>query len=116
MTSQLTAINQTAFTELGQRLAHHRLNQNLTQQELAREAGVGVNTVYRIEQGRSTQLSNLLRIMRVLGLARNFDQLVPAFPLSPIEQLKLNKEQRKRAFARKEKARRPGGWKWGDES
>ena len=32
------------LAELGQRIACYRLNQNLTQQDLAREAGVGVNT------------------------------------------------------------------------
>jgi transcriptional regulator with XRE-family HTH domain len=116
MTAQLITTDKTIITELGQRLAHHRLNQNLTQHDLAIAAGIGVNTVYRIEQGLSIQLANLLRIMQVLGLAGNFDQLIPALPLSPLEQVKLSREQRRRASARKEKIQRPGGWKWGDES
>ena len=116
MANQLITFDPAALTELGRRLAYHRLNQNLTQQDLAREAGVGVNTVYRVEQGHSIQLSNLIRLMRVLGLADNFNQLVPVLPLSPIQQAKLGKEQRQRASVPKEKVKRPDGWKWGDES
>lgn len=102
--------------ELGKRLLRHRLNQNLTQQELADEAGTGVNTVYRLEQGQSTQLSNLIRILRSLGLVSNFDALVPESPPSPIEQAKLKKEQRKRASQRREEDGPSTSWKWEDDS
>src|SRR5271163_2424007 len=102
--------------ELGKRLLRHRLNQNLTQQDLADEAGTGVNTVYRLEQGQSTQLSNLIRILRALGLVSNFDALVPESPPSPIEQAKLKKDERKRASQRREERGPSAIWKWDDES
>lgn len=102
--------------ELGKRLLRHRLNQNLTQQELADEAGIGINTVYRLEQGQSTQLSNLIRILRALRLVSNFDALVPESPPSPVELAKLKKEERKRASHRKEEGGPSTSWKWGDES
>ena len=107
--------NQAVLDELGKRLARHRLHQNLTQEELAREAGTGINTVYRIEQGHSTQLSNLMRILRVLGLLSNLDALVPEPPPSPIEQAKLRREGRKRASHRKDEGP-AAGWTWDDES
>ena len=50
--------------ELGHRLARHRLNRNMTQAALAHEAGVSRSTVARLESGESTQLTNLLRILR----------------------------------------------------
>jgi len=102
--------------ELGKRLLRHRLNQNLTQQDLADEAGTGVNTVYRLEQGQSTQLSNLIRILRALGLVSNFDALVPESPPSPIDQAKLKKDERKRASQRREEDGSSTSWKWKDES
>ncbi len=102
--------------ELGQRLARYRLNQNLTQQELADEAGTGVNTVYRLEQGQSTQLSNVIRILRALGLVSNFDALVPEPPASPVEQAKLRKQERKRASQRTQEDSPSVEWKWNDES
>jgi transcriptional regulator with XRE-family HTH domain len=111
------SISETAILEeLGERLLRHRLNQNLTQKELADEAGTGVNTVYRLEQGQSTQLSNLIRILRALGLVSNLDVLVPESPPSPIEQAKLNKKQRKRASHRRKDESPSINWKWDDES
>ena len=104
------------LAELGKRLLRHRLNQNLTQQELADEAGTGVNTIYRLEQGQSIQLSNLIRILRALRLINNFDALVPESPPSPIEQAKFKKEERKRASQRREDNGPSAIWKWDDES
>ena len=116
MAIQSTTSDQESLMRLGQQLSRHRLNRNLTQQELARESGIGVNTVYRIEQGHSTQLSNLIRLMRALGLANNFDQLIPDLPVSPVEQAKIKKEERRRASSRKESPPQANTWNWGDES
>jgi transcriptional regulator with XRE-family HTH domain len=66
------------LTDLGARLAHLRLQRNLTQEELAHEAGVSKRTVIRLESGESTQLTNLIRVVRALGLLGNLDAFVPA--------------------------------------
>jgi putative transcriptional regulator len=102
--------------ELGQRIARYRLNQNLTQQKLADKAGTGLNTIYRLEQGHSIQLSNLIRITRALGLLNNFDSLAPEPPPSPIEQAKLKKKERKRASLRKGEDVPLTTWEWGDKA
>lgn len=98
---------------LGHRLQRHRLNRNISQEDLAREAGVGVNTVYRIERGQSAQLSSLIRILRVLDLISNMELLIPAPPVSPIAQARLGRQVRKRASrqATEEQAEEP--WSWG---
>jgi transcriptional regulator with XRE-family HTH domain len=63
---------------LGERLAGLRLARNLTQQELAEQAGLGLRTVQRLESGAAaTQLSGLLRVCRVLGLVEQLDTLIP---------------------------------------
>lgn len=105
--------NQTILEELGRRIARTRLNQNLKQDQLAKEAGVGVNTIYRIEQGHSTQLSNLIGVLRALGLTGNFDVLIPELPPSPIAQAKQKKEQRKRASQPTDE-KSTFGWRWND--
>lgn len=115
MQIQSESSNQAILEELGKRLARLRLNQNLKQEALAQEAGIGINTVYRIEQGHSTQLSNLIRILRALGLIGNLDALVPDSPPSPIEQAKLKRDERRRASQRREE-RLATSWKWGDEA
>ena len=92
----LTLSDTAVLHELGKRLAQHRLNRNLTQQSLAREAGISLRTLNRIECGEPSQTSNVLRVLRVLGLLDNLDALVPEPPVSPIQQLKLKGKVRQR--------------------
>ena len=105
------------LTELGGRLTRVRLDRNLTQSQLAEEAGVSKRTVQRLESGdASPQLSGFIRVCRVLGLVERFDLLVPEPVASPVEQLKLGGKRRKRAS--KVKAAKPAlkKWQWGNES
>ncbi len=105
--------------ELGQRVARHRLNRNLTQEELARQAGIGSATLKRIEHGSaSTQLSNFISVLRVLGLDHNLDLLVPDVPPSPVQ---LANIQRKNVRQRARSKRKPAAeadsptWTWSDD-
>jgi putative transcriptional regulator len=98
--------------ELGKRLAQYRLNQNLTQEALAHEAGISLRTLTRIESGAPSQTSNVLRVLRVLGLLDNLEALVPAPAVSPIEQLKLKGRVRQRASS-SAPARVAEPWAWG---
>ncbi|MBX3130172.1 MAG: helix-turn-helix transcriptional regulator [Polyangiaceae bacterium] len=99
---------------LGERLARVRLERNLTQTELADQAGVSKRTVERLEGGGSTQLSSFIRICRALGLLERLEQLVPPPVPSPIEQLALRGKRRLRARPRRTPVERKP-WKWGDE-
>jgi transcriptional regulator with XRE-family HTH domain len=100
--------------ELGDRLQRNRLNRNMTQAALAKEAGISERTIIRIEQGHSTQLSSLIRLLRSLGLLENMDALVPKPAISPIQQMKVQSKSRQRASSAKtEKASEP--WSWGDD-
>jgi len=109
------ASNEAVIAELGARLARHRLNLNLTQQDLADQSGLAVNTVARIENGHSTQLSNLVRILRSLGLLSNLGLAIPYPPPSPIEQAKVGAKERRRARApRKKPESEPGTFTWGE--
>ena len=83
---------------IGARLAGLRLAKNLTQSQLADQAGLGVRTVQRLELGATaTQLSGFVRVCRVLGLVERFDVFIPEPAVSPIAQLKLQGRQRRRA-------------------
>ena len=84
--------------ELGTRLAAQRLALNLTQAQLADEAGVSKRTIERMEAGATaTHLSAFLRVCRVLGLQDRIEQLVPEPAASPLAQLKLKGRSRRRA-------------------
>jgi len=107
--------DQAVLKELGARIARHRLNHNQTQEALAEQAGVSRPTVARLEQGSSTTLSNLVRVLRALSLVENLEALVPQPPASPIQQLRTKKKQRLRASASGASDAPRTPWKWGDE-
>lgn len=104
------------LNELGGRLAAARLDRNLTQTQLAEQAGVSKSTVQRLESGSvATQLSGFIRVCRVLNLVERFDMLVPEPVPSPIEQLRLRGRKRQRASAKRKAKAAPKKWQWGDE-
>ncbi len=104
------------LAELGRRLARSRLDRNWTQTELAQEAGVSRSTVRRLEAGESTQLTNLVRILRALGLLANLDALVPAPEVRPLQMLEREGRRRQRATGgRRKSTPRDSSWRWGDE-
>lgn len=100
--------------ELGGRIARYRLNKNLTQTGLAKEAGVSQRTLIRVEHGQSTQASNLIRILRALRILEHFETLIPEPALSPIQQLQLHGKSRKRASPKPGKSKSKKPWSWGD--
>ena len=97
--------------ELGQRIARYRLNRNMTQGALATESGVSTPTVQRLENGQSTQASNLIRILRTLKLLENLDALVPEPAISPLQQARMQGKTRQRASSPR-KRQTPTRWTW----
>jgi len=110
------ATDEAILSELGGRLARVRLEQNLTQAQLAEQAGVSKRTVERLESGSvATQLSGFIRVCRVLEIVERFDTLVPEPVPSPVEQLKLRGRKRRRASATKAVKPSSKQWQWGGE-
>ncbi len=100
--------------ELGGRLAQRRLELRLTQEMLAEQAGVSKRTVERIEAGATTQMSTLIRVLRVLELLDRLETLVPEAGPRPMDLVRLKGKARKRASG-KRKSLDKGPWQWGDE-
>jgi len=108
--------DQSVLREIGARIAAIRLNRNLTQAELADEAGVSKRTVERLESGHSVQIANLIRLFRSLGLLERLEVLFPESAASPVAQLKLQGKKRRRASTKRSPETSKKIWKWGDES
>lgn len=108
------------FAELGERVARTRLERNMDQRGLAREAGVSKVTVERLEAGEPVKMTSFVRILRALDLIDRLDQLVPEPLPSPLERLKTSGRQRQRASGRrgsgaeKKEGEPAGGWSWAD--
>lgn len=110
------ATDDVVLAELGGRLARIRLERNLTQGQLAEQAGVSKRTVERLESGAvATQLSGFIRVCRVLGVLERLDTLVPEPVPSPVAQLKLHGRQRQRASTTKAVTSSAKKWQWGDK-
>jgi transcriptional regulator with XRE-family HTH domain len=100
---------------IGERLARLRLAKNLTQQQLAEQAGLGLRTVQRLDLGAAaTQLSGFVRVCRVLGLVERFETFVPEEAASPMAQLKRQSRKRQRATGKKASSGKPKKWTWGE--
>lgn len=105
----------TILAELGGRLEQRRLELRLTQEMLAEQAGVSKRTVERMEAGATTQISTMIRILRVLELMDRLETLVPDTGPRPMDLVRLKGKARKRAGGK----RKPGDeepWRWGDET
>ncbi|MFH1529742.1 MAG: helix-turn-helix domain-containing protein [Pseudomonadota bacterium] len=100
--------------ELGRRIAQRRIDLGLSQADTARAAGLGKRTVERLEAGADSQLSTLLRLLRVLDLTDGVEALVPSVGISPMDLLKLKGKERRRA-PRGDAPRAESAWRWGDE-
>lgn len=101
--------------ELGARLRRHRLSLDLTQAQLAHEAGVSKRTLERIEAGGSVAASSLIRILRALDLLGNLEALVPDLRRSPMELLELRGRERQRASGTTELNPPAEPWVWGED-
>lgn len=107
-----TAPSSVVTATLGRRLDALRLSRNITQADLAREAGVSRSTMTRLADGQGVSLDSFVRIMQALKLSDHLEALLPATPVRPIEQLRFEGGERQRARAKKETS---PTWQWGDD-
>ena len=69
--------------ELGSRLKDVSKSVKIIQQkELALNAGVGLDTIVRLECGSSISTEKFIRILRVLDMLENIEEFIPEPPIS----------------------------------
>ena len=101
-------------TEIGSRLARLRLSRNVTQAMLARDAGIGLRTLRRLEAGESSTLDTFLRVILALELDEAVLGTVPAGQVRPIERVSRTGSERRRARPQPQDDQDPT-WTWGDD-
>ena len=107
--------DQVVLQEIGERISEHRLQMNLTQRDLAAQAGVSLSTLVRLEDGNGVNMVNLVRILRVLGLLENLEIVLPRPAASPVALLERKGKKRLRASGTRKQSGPPENWVWGDE-
>jgi len=103
-----------ALAEIGERVAHRRVEAGLTQAKLAEEAGVSKRTVERLEAGSSVQLTSLVRLLRTLSLLGGLEAALPPAAPGPMELLQRGRTRQRVKPGASDKA--PERWHWnGDQ-
>ncbi|NOX42662.1 MAG: transcriptional regulator [Gammaproteobacteria bacterium] len=100
------------LAEIGGRVARRRLDLQLTQADVAEQAGIAKRTVERTESGASAQMSSMIRILRVLDLLPGLDGLIPDAGPRPMDLLKRKGKVRQRASSRRRTDRPDKPWSW----
>lgn len=103
------------LVELGERIARYRLDLQLTQADVAEQAGIAKRTLERIEAGSSAQMTSIIRILRVLDLFSGLDDLIPASEPRPMDLLKSKGKIRQRASSHRHSNQVSEPWVWNDK-
>jgi transcriptional regulator with XRE-family HTH domain len=80
---------------LGEQLRNLRLRLNLRQDELASRAKVSSVTISRLESGKGSSLSTLIKVLQVLRREDWLEQLAPKASVSPIQIHALGKPRQR---------------------
>jgi putative transcriptional regulator len=107
--------NRALLEELGHRIRRARLNRNLTQAELAKQAGISRGALQKAEEGGAMTTETMLNILRGLSLLSQLEQFLPEPPPSPVQLAKLQGEVRQRASGKRKKKQpsKPAtAWTW----
>ncbi len=95
--------------EFATRLARIRKTKGYTQSELAKEAGIGVATLRRIESGQDCQFGSWIKIFMALDMIHVIDELLPNSFNSPKAEVLAGKPRNRRKLST------PPGVIWRDE-
>ena len=95
------------------RLESIRLSRNTTQKQLAKEAGVSLRTIGRLENGEGVSLDTFIRVVIALRIQHHLESMLPDPSVRPIERVGIGRRQRRRA---RPSSSGGGGatWAWGD--
>ena len=89
-----------AVQEIGRNLRLMRLNQDLSQQELAVQTGLSRLTISQVENGRPASTLTLVQLLRALGRLDVLEVLEESAAISPLQAVRLARQQRQRASRR----------------
>jgi transcriptional regulator with XRE-family HTH domain len=104
------------LAELGKRIVDRRISLQLTQAELAEQAGISKRTVERVESGASAQMAGIIRIFRALDVLPGLDLMLPETGPSPTDLLRRKGKTRLRASSRATSSSAESPWTWKDDA
>jgi transcriptional regulator with XRE-family HTH domain len=85
--------------EIGSNLRARRVGAGVTQEELARRAGLGLGALKHLESGSGANLTTLVKVVRALGAEDWLSALAPP-PEPTVSPMQLLRERRRAAPGR----------------
>jgi transcriptional regulator with XRE-family HTH domain len=83
--------------ELGRRVRQKRLAKNLTQESLAKMAGVSRITIGNLEKGQAVTLLTFVQVLHSLGSLDGLESFLPDLGPSPLQVAKMKGKKRQKA-------------------
>lgn len=104
----IQAASDTALVRtLGAFIKHHRVQQNKSQAQLAKEAGIVRSTLSLFENGENTSLLVFIQLLRALKLLNILQQFEINQELSPLQLAKLEQTKKTRARRKNTEGKNP---------
>ena len=110
----LSATSSEIEAALCERLESIRLSRNMTQRQLAKEAGVSPRTIGRLAKGEGVSLDTFIRVLTALKIQQSLESLLPDPTVRPIERIGATARERRRAHPTAQGSE-VSAWSWGDE-
>lgn len=112
-----SASSEQVIEAFGQRLNDIRLSLNISQTQLAKEAGVSRSTLTRLADGQPISLDSFIRVMQALNLSEQLAGLLPDPSIRPVDRVRLEGKERQRASGKSSEKNTTDSipWVWGDE-
>jgi transcriptional regulator with XRE-family HTH domain len=85
--------------EIGRNIRARRIGAGVTQEELARRAGLGLGALKHLESGAGANLTTLVKVVRALGTEDWLSALAPP-PEPTVSPMQLLRERRRAAPVR----------------
>lgn len=95
---------------IGTYIKHHRLEQNKSQETLAKAAGISRSTLSLLERGETVTLATLIQVLRVLDQLHLMESFVVHKTISPLVLAKMEKDKRQRASSKKKNETDKSDW------
>ena len=95
---------------IGAFIKHHRMEQNKTQDVLAKAAGISRSTLSLLERGETVTLASVIQVLRVLDKLYVLEVFSVQQDISPLMLAKMQKNKRKRASGKGDETQNENDW------
>ncbi len=98
----IKALSDKALLEfIGHFIRHHRINQNKSQSDLAKESGIDRSTISEVERGYKSNTLTIIQILRALNKLNVFEAFNVEQELSPLQLAKIKIKPKERVRSKK---------------